>query len=262
MKTTSFWTRIKRTFLMFRWLLSLFSRFRHLEQVDLATRKNIIRQAALDALTILNVHLDTDKLPENIHETGRLVVANHISWLDIFVISALLPSGFIAMKEMRSWPMIGKIAENVGTVFIDRSNRKDIEPINAAIVQQLNTGANVCFFPEARTTFGNNILPLKAALFQAAINAHAPIQILALRYYSENQRTEKVSFHNINLLSSFLKIISLPEITVKVDTFIPFLPESDDRFEVKDKVEGLLREVIVSDSPNPNRIVVEETVKY
>ncbi|MBR6876597.1 MAG: 1-acyl-sn-glycerol-3-phosphate acyltransferase, partial [Neisseriaceae bacterium] len=146
MKTTSFWIRIKRTFLMFRWLLSLFSRFRHLEQVDLATRKNIIRQAALDALTILNVHLDTDKLPENIHETGRLVVANHISWLDIFVISTLLPSGFIAMKEMRSWPMIGKIAENVGTVFIDRSNRKDIEPINAAIVQQLNTGANVCFF--------------------------------------------------------------------------------------------------------------------
>lgn len=258
MSTTSLWTRTKRTFSLLRWLFSLFRRFRDLENADLAARENAIRQAAADALAILNVRLNAPMLPEHQHSKGYLVVANHISWLDILAINSLFPCGFIAMKELKSWPIIGKIAQNVGTVFIDRSTRKDIDPINAAIVEQLNTGANVCFFPEARTTFGNNILPLKAALFQAAINADAPIQVLALRYYSAEQRTEKVSFHNINLLFSFWKILSLPEIEVKVDIIAPFLPESDDRFVVKEKVENLLRKIVISDSPQPERIVVDK----
>lgn len=258
MTKTSLLTRLRRVFLLLRWLLSLSARFCYLDKVSLSDREAVMRHAALDALAILNVRFDAQRLPENLNEKGRLVVANHVSWLDVLVISAILPSGFIAMKEILSWPVIGKMVKNAGTVFIDRSNRKEVDPINEAIVAQLNTGANVCFFPEARTTLGNNILPLKAALFQAAINAQAAIQPFALRYYHDEQRTEKVSFHQVNLLRSLWHILSLPEIQVKVEVFSPFLPSSNDRFVIKDEVEVLLREVVLRDSPNPNRVVLSE----
>lgn len=258
MTKTSLLTRLRRVFLLLRWLLSLSARFCYLDKVSLSDREAVMRHAALDALAILNVCFDAQRLPENLNEKGRLVVANHVSWLDVLVISAILPSGFIAMKEILSWPVIGKMVKNAGTVFIDRSNRKEVDLINEAIVAQLNTGANVCFFPEARTTLGNNILPLKAALFQAAINAQAAIQPFALRYYHDEQRTEKVSFHQVNLLRSLWHILSLPEIQVKVEVFSPFLPSSNDRFVIKDEVEVLLREVVLRDSPNPNRVVLSE----
>ena len=78
------------------------------------------------------------------------------------------------MQELKNWPIIGKMVTNAGTVYIDRSNRKDINIINAAISRVLDADGNVCFFPEARTTLGNGMLPLKAALFQAALDSNAP----------------------------------------------------------------------------------------
>ena len=83
------------------------------------------------------------------------------------------------------------MGKNAGTVFINRNSRRDVEPINQAICAALKAGQNVSFFPEARTSSGLGILPFKAALFQSAIDAKAPIQAVTLRYYDdEGQRTD------------------------------------------------------------------------
>lgn len=256
MNKTHLGTRLVRVWRLLCWLLNLGSQFRQLDNATLAEREHVLRQASNQALNILNVHISHDRLPENHTSKGLLVVSNHVSWLDIMVICSLYPCGFIAMKEIQRWPFIGRIVANAGTVFIDRKNRKDIDPINTAIAQALQQGENVCFYPEARTTLGNNILPLKAALFQAAINAQAAVQPLALRYYDGDKRTEAVSFAAANLLVSLWRIVSIEQITVRVDSIPSFYPaQLEDRFTAKEQVENWLREVVLSDSPNPERVL-------
>lgn len=261
MTTTSLWARLCRIWGLLVWLGQTCWRFRQLEHSNLADRYAILSQAAQAGLRILNVRINITDHHNGINQ-GVLIVANHISWLDILAIMAHYPSGFIAAKELKSWFLIGKMIKNAGTVFIDRQNRKDIEPINQAIAQTLQSGGNVCFFPEARTSLGNGVLPLKAALFQAAIMAQAPIQVLALRYYDQqNQRTEKISFAHNHFFISLWQILSMPEIRLQINENALIDPQkipSSDRFTLKDLAEKYLNNIVLSDSPNPQKLLKDE----
>lgn len=231
---------------------------RGLNKANTSERDQILQQVCQRGLSVLNAEIRVLTPPPSLNG-GRLVVANHISWMDIFTITALMPSAFIAMKEIASWPFLGKIIANIGTVFIDRSNRRDVDPINTAISEKLKKEQNVCFFPEARTSLGNGVLPLKAALFESAINARAAIQPIALRYYdTHGNRTETVSFANINLIQSLWRIVSLKKIRIDVDFAAPIWPQSQpeaDRFILKDQVENFLKHKVLEDSPNPERLL-------
>ena len=241
--STPFLTRFSRLFKMLLWLFSTVRRIRRLDKASVEQRNAEFSSICAEALSILNVRLIAMNRPSESLK-GVLVVANHISLLDIFAITALCPSSFIAMKELSRWPVIGRVARNADTVFIDRSNRKDINIINEAICRSLTEGKNVCFFPEARTSSGNGILPFKAALFQSAIDAGSEIQPLALRYFdSQKRRTTQPSFSEVNLFVSLWRIVSMQEIEVHVD-FLPLEKPQGDRYEVKDKIEAAIgREV-------------------
>ena len=259
-RKTPFLTRFQRIFRLLCWLFTTGKRINQLDGATVAQRHQVLREMSENCLHILNVQLHITPHHEKQPETGLLVVANHVSWLDIFALSALYPSSFIAMQEIRNWPVIGKIVSNAGAVYIDRSSRKDIDVINAAISQELERDGNVCFFPEARTTLGNGILPLKAALFQAALNSDKPVQPIALRYYDGNTRTQAVSFAGINLIRSLWQIVSIAHINVKVDIGQQILPKdlpTLDRFVMKDEVERYLTEIVLSDSPAPDKILPE-----
>lgn len=111
-----------------------------------------------------------------------LVVANHVSWLDIFVINALHPSRFVAKSEIRSWPVVGWLVAMAGTVFIVRGNRRDLRHIFKSLVASLQEGERVAFFPEGATAPPGTMLPFHANLFEAAIDASVPVQPYALKY--------------------------------------------------------------------------------
>ena len=111
-----------------------------------------------------------------------VVVSNHVSWLDIFVIHSLHPSHFVAKAEIRSWPLAGWLAEKAGTVFIARGNRRDLRHIFKGLVHTLERGERVAFFPEGTTSTQGVLLPFHANLFEAAIDARVPVQPFALRY--------------------------------------------------------------------------------
>ena len=111
-----------------------------------------------------------------------MVVANHVSWLDIFVVHSLYPSHFVAKAEIRSWPLAGWLAEKAGTVFIARGNRRDLRHIFKGLVSSLEQGERVAFFPEGTTAAQGNLLPFHANLFEAAIDAKVPVQPFALTY--------------------------------------------------------------------------------
>lgn len=110
------------------------------------------------------------------------VVANHVSWLDIFVIHSLHPCHFVAKAEIRAWPLAGWLAEKAGTVFIARGNRRDLRHIFKGLVHSLQRGERVAFFPEGTTAAQGSLLPFHANLFEAAIDAKVPVQPFALWY--------------------------------------------------------------------------------
>jgi 1-acyl-sn-glycerol-3-phosphate acyltransferase len=111
-----------------------------------------------------------------------MIVANHISWLDIFVINALHPCRFVAKSEIRAWPVLGWFADKAGTVFLARGNRRDLRHIFKGMVHSLELGERVAFFPEGTTAPQGSLLPFHANLFEAAIDARVAVQPYALRY--------------------------------------------------------------------------------
>ncbi|HEX5803061.1 MAG TPA: lysophospholipid acyltransferase family protein [Azospira sp.] len=115
-------------------------------------------------------------------EPGSLIVANHISWVDIFVLNAARPVAFVAKAEVREWPLIGWLAANTDTVFLRRGSRGHAKIVNAEIDALLDAGQDVAIFPEGTTTDGTHMLGFHAALLQPAVETGRPIQPLALSY--------------------------------------------------------------------------------
>jgi len=115
-------------------------------------------------------------------EPGSLIVANHISWIDVFVINAARPVAFVSKAEVRQWPLIGWLAARTGTVFLRRGSSGHAKIVNAEIDALLNAGQDVAIFPEGTTTDGTCLLGFHGALLQPAVETGRPIQPLALRY--------------------------------------------------------------------------------
>jgi 1-acyl-sn-glycerol-3-phosphate acyltransferase len=111
-----------------------------------------------------------------------MVVANHVSWLDIFVINALYPCRFVAKSEIREWPVLGWLADKAGTVFLARGNRRDLRQIFKGLVLKLEQGERVAFFPEGTTASQGSLLPFHANLFEAAVDAAVMVQPYAVSY--------------------------------------------------------------------------------
>ena len=130
-------------------------------------------------LAILGIRLNTS---EPYVCPGSLLVANHVSWLDIFVINAAYPAAFISKAEVRSWPLIGWLAARNETVFLRRGSRGHARLVNGEIAALLGHGRHVALFPEGTTTDGSHVQGFHAALLQPAIEAGAPIQPLTIAY--------------------------------------------------------------------------------
>ena len=148
--------------------------------VSLVTRERLTRRWSRKLLGLCRVSVEqTPGAPVLEH---ALIVANHVSWLDIFVINALHPCRFVAKAEIRSWPVLGWLAAAAGTVFIARGNRRELRHIFKGLVTVLQEGQRVAFFPEGTTSRQGEVLPFHANLFEAAIDAKVAVQPYALSY--------------------------------------------------------------------------------
>jgi 1-acyl-sn-glycerol-3-phosphate acyltransferase len=144
-----------------------------------ALRERLVRRWSARLLGICRVRLERTEGGALAH---ALIVANHISWLDIFVINAVHPCRFVAKAEIRAWPVLGWLVAQAGTVFIARGNRRDLRHIFKGLVDALGQRRRVAFFPEGTTASQGALLPFHANLFEAAIDAAVPVQPVALAY--------------------------------------------------------------------------------
>jgi len=119
-----------------------------------------------------------------------LVVANHLSYLDIVILSAAMPCFFVAKSEIREWFYFGKAAQAGGTLFIDRSRRASADTVASSISERLKLQVPVLFFPEGTSTDGR-MLKFHSSLFEPAIRDRAPVTPVAIRYVMQDGTPEK-----------------------------------------------------------------------
>ncbi len=111
-----------------------------------------------------------------------LLISNHLSYLDILVISAITPAVFVAKREVKFWPVLGLCAQIAGTLFVDRARKLQVGEMNRKIQDALSAGVLVVLFPEGTSSNGQTVLPFKSALLEpAAQNAH-PISVGCIQY--------------------------------------------------------------------------------
>ncbi len=111
-----------------------------------------------------------------------LVVANHVSWLDPFLLMAAFPVRFVAKSEIRHWPVIGWLALRAGTVFIERERHRDISRVAGTFADHLENGEVVGMFPESTTGDGSFLRPFKTSLFQVALAPGIRCVPIGIRY--------------------------------------------------------------------------------
>ena len=175
-------------------------------------------------LTILNIGIQVEGPQPARGETGCLLVANHISWLDIFVLNAIHPSLFIAKSEVRSWPMIGWLCKRSGTLFIRRGVRQDAAVINHKVSNLLRNGACITLFPEGTSSDGKQVGHFHSALIQPAIDADVRLCPIALRYQdASNELSTAATFTgDTTLIQSIWNILRCSQISALV-IFTPAL---------------------------------------
>ena len=120
---------------------------------------------------------------------AKLVVANHVSWLDIAAMHAVLPEArFVSKAELKHWPIVGMLVVGVNTLFIERSSKRDALRVVHQTAEALQAGDTVAVFPEGTTGPGPEPLPFHANLLQAAIATEMPIQPVVLRWHEPGER--------------------------------------------------------------------------
>ncbi len=115
-----------------------------------------------------------------------LIVANHVSWLDIFVINAVEPAAFVCKAEVRRWPVIGWLCARTETIFLERGNPRAAQRTAETLQRCLEANRRVAVFPEGTTSEGGTVLPFHAALLQPAIDAGVSVAPLALSYWDDS----------------------------------------------------------------------------
>jgi 1-acyl-sn-glycerol-3-phosphate acyltransferase len=125
----------------------------------------------------------------SLHVRGRprpgavLLVANHVSWLDIAAIHAVAPHArFVSKADVQRWPLLGRLIRGAGTLFIERERKRDALRVVHHVAEALAAGQTVAVFPEGTTGPGPATLPFHANLLQAAIGSGTPVQAVVLRY--------------------------------------------------------------------------------
>ena len=163
---------------------------------------------------------------------AKLVVANHVSWLDIASIHAVVPEAhFVSKADVRGWPLIGRLVAGAGTLFIEREKKRDALRVVHQMAAALQAGDTVAVFPEGTTGTGHALLPFHANLLQAAIATATPVQPVLLRYFDATRAISPlVTFlGETTLAQSFWRIVCARDLAVEVRVLPPEATAHADR---------------------------------
>ena len=182
-----------------------------------------------------------------VSQTPTLFVVNHISWFDIPALGSKVPVHFLSKDEINSWPVIGWMAERMGTLFIRRGHRGAAEQSIKEIASVLKKGNHVIIFPEGTTTDGTSVKRFHSRLYQAAIDASAQVQPVALGYpHPEGVHPKAPFVGETQFLDSSLSMISEATMDVSLIFLDPLNPADYTRDELASISQQNILKVIES----------------
>ena len=204
-------------------------------------QERIIRFWCKRLLSIFEIKVEVTGLGTYlINQKKYLMVANHISWMDIIVIQSIKPCIFVAKSDVASWPLFGWVAQMTGTIFIKRDKVSDIKKALKKMKRRL-IKRSVCIFPEGTSTNGRYLLPFKSNLFQSSIDTNKSILPLCLRYEQNNTYSDKAAFvDDMSLVDSINKIKQEKDIYVIVEVLQPIRPRYN-RKELASYTQEIIR---------------------
>ena len=183
---------------------------------------------------------------------ATLVVANHVSFLDIAAIHAAIPQArFVSKADVLAWPLLGWLIRNAGTLFIERERKRDALRVVHAMAESLQRGETVAVFPEGTTGAGDVPLPFHANLLQAAIATATPVQPVVLRYATpgEHVATAAQFLGETTLLQAVWRMASARGLAVHVEILPPVATAHADRRALAEHLRQLVAERLVPESP-------------
>ncbi|MEZ5605182.1 MAG: lysophospholipid acyltransferase family protein [Burkholderiaceae bacterium] len=162
---------------------------------------------------------------------GHMLLANHVSWLDVFLVLAIAPAHFVAKAEIARWPLLGTLVSRVGTLFIERGKRHAVHRMNRRIAQALGEGRRVAVFAEGTTSDGTRLLPFHGNLVEAALHARAPVVPVGLRYLDgEHRPTDAAVFiGSMAFVTSLYRVLTASSIVAEVHPLPPAEGETRQR---------------------------------
>jgi 1-acyl-sn-glycerol-3-phosphate acyltransferase len=210
---------------------------------DRSRRRQAVGRWSARSLSILGVEVRVRGVPPESGGRPRLVVSNHVSWLDIQAIHAVWQVRFVAKSEVRRWPVIGWLSARSGTLFIERGSGRHAARINQSIHGAFVDGDDVGVFPEGTTTEGDRVERFHASLLQPAVDEQALVCPVALQYLdAQGHRCVAASYvGDDSLLHSIVSILRQRRIVAELH----FLAPVETRGRSRRELAALARQAIV-----------------
>jgi 1-acyl-sn-glycerol-3-phosphate acyltransferase len=181
-------------------------------------RKNMVQRWCIRLLRILKVkviiHGDDSTL---LGAQPYLLVANHISWLDIHIINSIRPVIFVAKADVSKWPIFGYLASMLGTIFLKREKLSDIKRVIQLMKDKFVNQEVVAIFPEGTSSDGKEVLPFKSNLFESAHQAGVNVLPITIRYKENNEYSNRAAFiGDMELIDSIKNILKSNHLVVHI----------------------------------------------
>lgn len=196
-----------------------------------------------ELLRLLGIALHTQGTPRG---GATLVVANHVSWLDILAINAVQPVRFVSKADVRHWPVIGWLVACAGTLFIERERKRDALRVVHQVAEALRSGRTIAVFPEGTTSDGHGLLPFHANLLQAAISTATVVQPVALRFADAEHEVSAAAAYigETTLLQSVWAIAAAPGLRAHVAWLPPVASAHAERRELGELLRRQIGEAL------------------
>lgn len=208
--------------------------------------KKELHKYAKKLVKLLDIEIDSKKDYSN--DSG-LIISNHLSWLDVILISACYPTVFVSSKEIENTFFLGFMCKIAGTVFVERRNYADLQNELFKIASVLSNDISVCLFPEATSTNGSGVLNFHSSFFETSIISNKPTYGVVINYQMYNNQTIDVGnrdnifwYGNMRFFPSLISVLSANKINVSLKKVSTEYPELNNRKRICTKIYNAISE--------------------
>jgi len=216
--------------------------FRFPRYTDLQRRLRIQRWAA-QLNKLLGIRVIVHGQPP-LGDRAALLLANHVSWFDIFALNSVRMARFVAKSDVKSWPVIGRLCHGTGTLFIERKRKQDTLRANLEIATCLREGHLIAVFPEGTTSDGMSLKPFRSSLLQPAVDNNCEIRPVYLRYLDANGHPSTLAaYHdNTSFGRSLWQLLGARGLTIELHYLPSVTPDGNkDRRTLTRQIENAMR---------------------